>query len=115
MPKRIHPKTRVGDRFGLLEVIAILPRDRTSNEKVLLQCQGERADGSRCGFERASFTHNARRHPLHECLHTEGEIARSKAQHLARLAAPTDERPRPRITWTRDKDGNLHRHAEPRP
>lgn len=51
--KRKHPKAKVGDRFGHRTIIAILPRDRTSNERVLTRC--------RCGREAPAYVFNLRR------------------------------------------------------
>lgn len=35
---RLHPRAKVNDRFGARTVIALLPRDHTRNERVLVRC-----------------------------------------------------------------------------
>lgn len=49
---RKHPATKVGDRFGSREVVRLVPRDRTSNERVGWVCD--------CGEEGIGYVFNLR-------------------------------------------------------
>ncbi len=52
---RRHPVAQVGDYFGTLRVVAIAPRDYTSNERVEVECPN--------GHRRLAYVFNLRSKP----------------------------------------------------
>lgn len=52
---RTYAPARVGDLFGRRRVVRLLPRDASSNERVLARCED-------CGEERAAYVFNLRAH-----------------------------------------------------
>lgn len=61
--KRKHPPAKVGDMFGNREVIAVLPKDSTCNERVRVRCP--------FGHERDAYVFNLRKHS--QCSHCRRE------------------------------------------
>lgn len=60
MPDRIHPRLKIGDVSGSRVVEKLLPRDHTSNERVLVRC-------TECDSTSKVYAHNFRRSK--SCLH----------------------------------------------
>lgn len=60
MSARIHPTLRVGDEFGYRVVEKLLPRDHTSNERVLVRCRN-------CDSTAKVYAHNLR--GSERCVH----------------------------------------------
>lgn len=75
-PKRIHPRAQVGDRFADLEVVALVPPDRTANERVTVRCPH--------GVEWTAYVFNLRKRRLGaRCRHPARVVAEDLDDEVA--------------------------------